>query len=244
MGDKYSCDVCSDTGWVYCDEVRAVKRCECFLRKRQDLFLKNSGIPERYKNCRLDNFKIYAEENNKRIFNRELSIPYEFSRKFVLQYPDVDKGILFTGKCGLGKTHIAAAILMEILLKKGASVRFYDWRDLMKAIQACYAEDGKSEKEIMRPIIGCDLLCIDELGAKRVSDFFLDTLTVIINNRYNQNKLTIITSNWVDKPTTPMEESLTDRIGYSLRSRLYEMCCAFELKGKDYRAKQKDTFTM
>jgi len=218
----------------------SVKRCECFHKKRIAQMLKNSGIPERYKECRLDNLNIYTMKNGKRTINRGVSVPHEVAKEFVLGYPDVNKGIMFTGQCGVGKTHIASAILMEVLLKKGASVRFYDWRELMKAIQSCYAGNGKSESEVLKPVLNCDLLCLDELGAKKVSDFFLDTLTVVINTRYSRNKLTIITSNWLDRPRQPTEESLTSRIGYSLRSRLYEMCQTLEVDGDDYRAKQKD----
>ncbi len=243
MPNKKLCKNCDNTGWVYKEGSRAVERCECFYSNRKELLLKQAGIPERYKNCRIKNFNVYTRRDGKVTVNRAISVPCEFAKKFVANYPNVEKGILFTGQCGIGKTHLAVAILMEILLTKGASVRFYDWRELMKSIQSSYSVDGVSVNDVLRPAVTCDVLCLDEVVVKKVSDFFLDTLNVLINKRYNQKKITIITSNWVDNPKVPTEVSLADKIGYNLRSRLYEMCHVFELQGKDYRVEgQKKIF--
>ena len=75
---------------------------------------------------------------------------------------------------------------------------------------------------------------LDELGAQKVTEWMRDTLTYIINQRYNEKKTTIITSNWLDEADDE-EDTLTGRIGYRLRSRLYEMCQVWEIVGDDYR---------
>jgi DNA replication protein DnaC len=62
-------------------------------------------------------------------------------------------------------------------------------------------------------------------------------MTQIINTRYNDKRLTIITSNYLDEPQQPNEETLTDRVGVRLRSRLHEMCKVVMIKGDDYRLK-------
>jgi DNA replication protein DnaC len=57
----------------------------------------------------------------------------------------------------------------------------------------------------------------------------------MLNTRYNEQKTTIITSNYLDQPTDRYEETLEERIGIRLRSRLYEMCKTIQMFGEDYR---------
>ena len=76
---------------------------------------------------------------------------------------------------------------------------------------------------------------LDELGANKPTEWVRDTIAHIINCRYNDKKLTIFTSNYLDKPSKQGEESLTDRIGVRLRSRLFEMCTGIEIRGDDFR---------
>jgi DNA replication protein DnaC len=78
---------------------------------------------------------------------------------------------------------------------------------------------------------------LDELGASKPTDWVRDTMTQIINTRYNDRKITIFTSNYMDEVAHPSEETLTDRVGVRLRSRLYEMCKTVIVKGDDYRQK-------
>jgi DNA replication protein DnaC len=57
----------------------------------------------------------------------------------------------------------------------------------------------------------------------------------IINTRYNDKKLTIFTTNYLDNRRRDTEETLEDRIGARLRSRLYEMCQTLHIEGEDFR---------
>jgi len=66
-----------------------------------------------------------------------------------------------------------------------------------------------------------------------------DTMAHIINCRYNDRRITIFTSNYLDTPMRSGEETLTDRIGIRLRSRLYEMCKLIDIRGKDFRREIK-----
>jgi len=84
-------------------------------------------------------------------------------------------------------------------------------------------------------VLEADVLVLDELGANKPTDWVKDTMSHIINCRYNDRKLTIFTSNYLDNPARQGEESLTDRIGVRLRSRLYEMCKVIEIQGEDFR---------
>jgi DNA replication protein DnaC len=76
---------------------------------------------------------------------------------------------------------------------------------------------------------------LDELGAAKPTDWVLDTMMHVINTRYNDKKLTVFTTNYPDERVSDREETLEDRIGVRLRSRLYEMCRTVVIEGKDFR---------
>jgi DNA replication protein DnaC len=100
-----------------------------------------------------------------------------------------------------------------------------------------------SEMDVLFPVFQSEILVLDELGAKRTTAWVEETVFYIINHRYNQKKLTIFTSNYLDSeeeedtrdPLFKKSETLVDRIGVRLRSRIYEMCKVVEMWGEDYR---------
>jgi DNA replication protein DnaC len=76
---------------------------------------------------------------------------------------------------------------------------------------------------------------LDELGASKPTDWVRDTMMQIIGTRYNDRKLTVFTTNYLDARRQPTDETLEDRIGVRLRSRLFEMCRTVQVDGDDYR---------
>ncbi|MBC7911963.1 MAG: hypothetical protein H7Y30_15755 [Pyrinomonadaceae bacterium] len=78
---------------------------------------------------------------------------------------------------------------------------------------------------------------LDELGASKPTDWVRDTMMQIINTRYNDRRLTIFTTNYLDSRRAEKEETLEDRTGVRLRSRIFEMCKTVHLEGEDYRKK-------
>ena len=129
-------------------------------------------------------------------------------------------------------------------MEKGDGGIFYDFRDLLREIQASWNSVSQaSELEVLRPVLEAKVLVLDELGANKPTEWVRDTIAHIINCRYNDKKLTILTSNYLDAPAKQGEEALTDRIGVRLRSRLYEMCREVEIRGVDFRKEiKKATF--
>jgi DNA replication protein DnaC len=97
-----------------------------------------------------------------------------------------------------------------------------------------------SETSLLRQVLHTELLFLDDLGAQNTSGWVKDTVAFIINRRYENNKVTILTTNYLDDETFTTEEKgkgykLVDRIGEPMRSRLYEMCVTIVMKGKDFR---------
>jgi len=140
------------------------------------------------------------------------------------------------GTCGVGKTHLSVAILRELIEKKGVPCLFYEFGSLMKEIQNSYSPVSQtSELTVLAPVMEAEVLVLDELGAAEPTDWVRDTMMQVINARYNDKKLTIFTTNYADTRRTPAEETLEDRIGARLRSRLYEMCKTVMIEGEDFR---------
>ena len=158
-------------------------------------------------------------------------------------------GLLFTGSIGVGKTHLATSILRTLIVDKGAKGVFRDYRELLKEIQSSYNKQSQiTELEILEPVLECEVLVLDELGAVKPTDWVWDTVSLVLNTRYNRKRTTIITTNFIDEPppslgqarVTPLktqlqEETLGDRIGQRMLSRLAEMCVTVTMQGEDYR---------
>ena len=92
-----------------------------------------------------------------------------------------------------------------------------------------------SELKVLAPVYEADVLVLDELGASKPTDWVRDMMTQIIGRRYNDKRLTIFTTNYLGAHRRPADETLEDRIGVRLHSRLYEMCRTVLLTGEDWR---------
>jgi DNA replication protein DnaC len=143
---------------------------------------------------------------------------------------------------------------MQELMRKGVQCLFCDYRELLKQIQNSYNPTVQAtELEILNPVLDAEVLVLDDLGAVRPSQWVWDTVSYVLNHRYNEKKTTIITTNFGDLPAAMPEaasdnlsqtekikaaarnETLGDRITDRMRSRLHEMCRVIEIKGKDFR---------
>lgn len=242
MSEQPVCVKCQGTGWLLEDAggSQVAKRCACFTDRWKQALLDQANIPRRYQTCRLDNFEVHNDSHRDAL---------KISRQFVKNYPAQDVGLVFIGPCGVGKTHLAVAIIQELLRTKDAACIFYDFRDLIREIQSTFTpESALTESDVLAPVFQSEVLVLDELGAKRTTAWVEETIFYIINHRYNHKKMTIFTTNYPDTGEEEDkrdsfykkgEESLIDRIGVRLRSRIYEMCKVVEMSGDDYRKMAK-----
>jgi acyl-CoA synthetase (AMP-forming)/AMP-acid ligase II len=152
------CDVCHDSYWVSetVDGVERVRRCDCWRAAIVEHQLAHARIPRRYMHCELANFEQTVDS---------LREAHRRARAFVEAFPAVDKGLLLRGRHGVGKTHLAVAMLKEIVRSKGARGYFYETRELLKLVRDTYATSGdESEMDVLRPVLEADILVLDDLG--------------------------------------------------------------------------------
>jgi DNA replication protein DnaC len=107
----------------------------------------------------------------------------------------------------------------------------------MKITTSFRPDADVSKESVLTPYADAEFLVLDELGASKPHPWVLDVLYSLLNTRYNRKRITVATSNFEDdlEPSQGEREKLEDRIGYRLRSRLYEMCLMVSLRGSDFR---------
>jgi DNA replication protein DnaC len=221
------CSFCYGTGMEVIPG-NGARRCRCRALNAQTRLFEAARIPRRYEQCSLSNYQP-AKNNSSQLR------AFHYAQQLVREYSSIDRGLLFMGTCGVGKTHLATAILRG-LIDKGASCLFYELGALLKEIRDSYNPVTQaSELKVLAPVYEAEVLVLDELGASKTTDWVQDTTMQIIGKRYNDRKLTIFTTNYKDVRHTPAEETLEDRIGVCLRSRLYEMCKTVIIEGEDFR---------
>jgi DNA replication protein DnaC len=246
---RADCPHCEGTGWkpIEADGVRRVVRCDCRAAEQATQLIELARIPRRYEHCAFENFDLRKDPKTGEV-NPSLRAARFNAERFVEEYP-TDFGLLFGGPTGVGKTHLAVAVLRELMLQKGVECLFYDFRDLLKEIQDSYNPVSQtSELRVLQPVLDVEVLLLDELAASNPSDWVRETLAYIINSRYNQKMVTLITTTLPFGETTsrrevraPSGEALPDiertlnQLGTTLRSRLYEMCKLVEMNSDDYR---------
>lgn len=231
-----ACTLCGGSGWrqVAGSRTQQVMRCECFSESQVKCLTGAAEIPARYADC---DFASYKAEGSQTLGAAKITL-----QKWAAEYPLNQTGLLLIGPSGVGKTHLAVAALREII-KKGMHARFCDYRELLKQIQNSYnASVQATELEVLRPVFEAEVLLLDDLGAVKPSEWVWDTVSLVLNTRYNDKLTTIITTNFMDGPAAGVgaprgarEETLGDRIGERMRSRLFEMCRLVQVQGKDYR---------
>jgi DNA replication protein DnaC len=122
-------------------------------------------------------------------------------RGFAANYPLDSRGLILVGSIGTGKTHLAVGALKVVIAERGAQGLFCDYRELLRLIQNSYnPEVFTTELEILNPVMNAEVLLLDDLGAIRPTEWVWDTVSLVLNSRYNSLRTTIITTNYPALP--------------------------------------------
>lgn len=249
------CELCGGTGLRMENQPergRVAVRCDCQMDRVSSWALRQAQVPKRYEHCTLESYETKFLNEDGSPADPSLAKALVKAKGFVGAYPaDTDgKGLLLVGSIGVGKTHLAVGMLEALVRDKGAIGLFCDYRDLLKQVQNSYSPQvSATEMDILRPVFEAEVLVLDELGASKPTEWVWDTVAHVLNTRYNDKRTTIFTTNYPNLASggaqhegnarLVREETLGDRIGDRMRSRLLEMCASVEMRGQDMRQSLK-----
>ncbi len=254
---EQACPLCEGLGMRIVDDGsgrRYAERCECRYSQRALRVLERAKIPVRYESCTFETYDAAFPGAHP-----SLRRAAEFLRKFVEGYPleTNGSGVLITGAVGTGKTHLAVAALRALIVQRAAVGLFCDYGSLLKQVQNTYNSNAnETELDVLAPVFNADVLVLDELGSVKRTDWAWEMVAHILNTRYNDRRTTILTTNYPNeavnqvpaniqngnasrKSTLDLRETLGDRIGERMFSRIQEMCHSVEVSGKDFRKEIK-----
>ena len=193
--------------------------------------LGDSGIKKRFQRRRFENFNRDTPQRQ-----RAYGIAKTYADTWDSHKED-GTGLYIEGTNGTGKTHLAAAIAMQLITERGIPVICKTSGDLLLDIKNAYDSAGSTEKEVLDVYKKVDLLIVDDLGKEQCTDWSISTLYSILNGRYEEMRPTIITTNYSGED---LVRALTPR-GYdnlkvqAIISRLREVSQVMTMAWADYR---------
>jgi DNA replication protein DnaC len=262
------CPLCGGRGWVIEADggAGAARPCSCREQDLEQRLATAAGVPPRYSHCKLASFLTASPSTAARArLMGARKTAQEYVDNFVQEGVGFrQSGLLFMGPPGVGKTHLAAGVLAEIIERYRVRGRFVEFTALIHQIQATFDPGSpESKREILDPLVGAELLVLDELGAQQPTPWVRDILYLIINSRYTRRLPTLFTTNYLLEPPRAadgpparvasldrgrdpeplaVDESglLASRLPAMLVSRRYEMSQPVLLTGvEDFRREHK-----
>lgn len=177
-------------------------------QRRVEMLRKASGIPPRFADRTLQGYRAETAEQQKAL---------RVATAYVEQWPQMrDRGasLIFSGRPGTGKTHLACAIASAVI-DTGHSALFTTVLDAMRSIKRSYDRDaGISETDAVMELVKPSLLVLDEVGADLGTDHSKVLLFDLMNKRYEHMRPTIILTNL---DAAALREYCGDRIMDRLR---------------------------
>jgi DNA replication protein DnaC len=228
-GDFCPRGVCDGSGWLLDEETDEARPCECreVRINRASSRRIGSGIPRRFRTVSL-------ESNPLRDFPPEV---LRQVRDFVADIDDnLDRGrgFWFYGDVGTGKTSLAM-VISRAAVEAGRSVAIYSMPQLLADIRATYEEgSGRSYLDLFRRLSQVDLLHVDDVGAEKTTEWVLEQLYAIVNERWQEQRSMLVTTNLTDR------DRLREQLGERTVSRLSEMCATIPIMGNDLRKAMPD----
>ena len=218
-----------------CVTVRCVCKCESEERERiqkQKEYEEEMRRIERLRVASLMDAKLEAatlktftiKEDNKKLY----TIVKNYVENFDTFYKS-NRGLLFWGSVGTGKSYAAACIANE-LLNRRIPVVITSFVKVLQVIQ----NNTENETEFVNRLCAARLLIIDDLGTERNTDYALEKVYNVIDSRYRTGKPLILTTN-----LNLQDMQMTQDIRYQrIYDRIFEMCHPVMVNGTSWRIEQ------
>jgi DNA replication protein DnaC len=203
---------CDGSGYLI-EEGNVARPCACLARRtrRGSSRRLGTGIPKRFRGVSFDRKPICDLD------------PYvlrpvrDFVRR-IEEHVDGGRGLWFGGDVGTGKTSLAM-LVSKAAEEAGRSVAIYPMTRLLAEIKETYDRDtGESYMQFFRRLCAVDVLHLDDLGAERTTEWVLEQLYSIVNERWQDERSIVVTSNIIDL------DDLRRQVGTRTVSRLTEIC--------------------
>lgn len=212
------------------EEAEQLEKKRMAKMQRINRLIGQSGLKKRFQQRTFENFQTDTAERA-----RCYKIAKRYADTFSEHYAR-GEGLYIEGTNGTGKTHLAAAIALQ-LLNEGIPVICKTSSDMFTDIKKAYDGGDMGESQILDIYKTADLLIIDDLGKEQCSDWSMSTLYSILNDRYEDMKPTIVTTNYgaedLIKALTPRGYDNTKIV--AIISRLKETSAVLTMAWADYR---------
>ena len=182
-----------------------------------------SGLSKRMKGYALDNFNHGISKSSEKAFAKVMDYIMNWQEN-----REAGRGLYFCGGVGIGKTHLAVAVMNELMTRKRVPSLFVTVPEFLDNLREAYMIPGRDLDEWMDTVKNADLLILDDLGSERPTEWVRERLFVIVNHRYREALPTLFTSNIGPK-------DLASQLGERTASRIIAMCDWISLEGEDYR---------
>ncbi len=246
--EGYTCEHCNKYIAAITVEVpqlriknKILPTCECVVEREEAKIREAQNFAKKREIEKLFSISNLGERFSKSTFESFLDrngseTAYKVAVKYVKTFKEWNgESLMLWGEPGNGKTHLAAAIVNE-LSKKGYIVVFQSVPELLRRIRSTFnSENKENETQIMRALLECDLLILDDIGAEKTTEWVEEKLFNIIDGRYRKELPTLYTSNLEPK-------ELKNQVGKRSYDRMVETSLTVKNEAASYRreiAKQR-----
>lgn len=212
----YTCPLCRDTG------SRGANICSCFEKLLKQTAYRELCEASPLAICSFDDFDLSYYDESRREFMRGI---YEYCRCYAADFSSESPNICMYGGTGLGKTHLSLAIAGEVI-ERGFGVVYGSAPNLLSVLER--EKFGRTTENSEEPLLSCDLLILDDLGAEFSTQFTVSALYNIINTRLLRRLPTILSTNLTI-------EGIEQRYSERIASRLIGEYTLLKFTGKDIR---------
>jgi DNA replication protein DnaC len=223
-GEPWTCPRCEGSGFLLDENDEAIA---CTCRETRIRIARSAGvssvIPRKYRGVSFDRAPVTE-------LSGDVVRPVRSYVRDIKGNVAEGRGLWFMGDVGTGKTTLAM-LVSKAALDAGLSVAIYSVPHLLAEIRDTYDADPgeRSYIDFFRRLVSVDLLHLEDLGAEKRTDWVLEQLYSLVNERYEEKRSLIVTTN-LDFG------ELENQIGARTVSRIVEMCGdPLNLYGEDRR---------